>query len=53
MVYETHFDKEYLELEQKKQELEMRIEKALKDSDVKTAKDLCEQLGEIVEKLVV
>ncbi len=53
MVYETHFDKEYLELEQKKQELEMRIEKALKDSDVKTAKELCEQLGEIVEKLVV
>jgi ATP-binding cassette subfamily F protein 3 len=53
MVYETHFDKEYLELEQKKIELEMRIEKALKDSDVKTAKDLCEQLGEIVQKLVV
>ena len=53
MVYETHFDKDYLELEQKKKELEMRIERALKDSDVKVAKELCEQLGEIVEKLVV
>lgn len=51
MVYENHFDKEYLELEQKKKELEVRIEVALKKSDVKTAKSLCEQLGEIVEKM--
>ena len=53
MVYENHFDKEYLELEQKKKELEMRIETALKSSDIKLAKELCEQLGEIVQKLVV
>lgn len=51
MVYENHFDKEYLELEQKKKELEVRIEAALKKSDVKTAKSLCEQLGQIVEKM--
>lgn len=51
MVYENHFDKEYLDLEQKKKELEVRIEAALKKSDVKTAKSLCEQLGEIVEKM--
>ncbi len=53
MVYENHFDKDYLELEQKKKELEMRIESALKVSDIKTAKSLCEQLGEIVEKMAI
>lgn len=51
MIYEHHFDKEYLELEQKKKELETRITNALKDSDIKVAKQLCEQLGEVVEKL--
>lgn len=51
MIYENHFDKDYLELEQKKKELEMRIETALKNSDVKTAKNLCEELGEIIEKM--
>ena len=51
MIYENHFDKDYLELEQKKKELEMRIESALKNSDVKLAKNLCEQLGEIIEKM--
>ena len=53
MIYENHFDKDYLELEQKKKELEMRMESALKVSDIKTAKSLCEQLGEIVEKMVI
>ena len=51
MIYENHFDKEYLELEQKKKELETRIQTALKASDIKTAKNLCEQLGEVVETL--
>lgn len=51
MIYEHHFDKEYLELEQKKKELETRIENALKASDIKVAKQLCEQLGEVVERL--
>ena len=41
------------ELEKKKKELEMRVESALKVSDIKTAKSLCEQLGEIVEKMVI
>ncbi len=53
MVYENHFDKEYLELEQKKKELEMRIETALSTSDVKQARDLSVSLEEIVKKLVV
>lgn len=51
MIYEHHFDKDYLELEQKKKELETRIENALKASDIKVAKQLCEQLGEVVERL--
>lgn len=51
MVYENHFDKEYLEIEQKKKELELRIETALKNADIKTAKQLCEQLEEEIEKL--
>ena len=51
MIYENHFDKEYLELEQKKKELETRIAVALKNEDIKMAKNLCEQLEEVVEKL--
>lgn len=51
MIYENHFDKDYLEMEQKKKELETRITSSLKNADIKTAKQLCEQLGEVVEKL--
>ena len=50
MIYENHFDKDYLELEQKKKELETRITSALKNSDIKMAKQLCEQLGEVVKR---
>lgn len=50
-IYENHFDKEYLELEQKKKELETRIALCLKNSDIKMAKELCEHLEEIIEKL--
>lgn len=42
MVYDKHFDKDYLEKEQKKKDLERRIELALKNNDVKTAKKLFE-----------
>lgn len=51
MIYENHFDKSYLELEQKKKELETRIASALKVSDIKTAKTLCEQLEAVIEKM--
>ncbi len=51
-IYEDHFDKEYLELEQKKKELEMRIAASLKSSDIKTAKQLCGQLEEIISKMI-
>ncbi len=51
MIYENHFDKDYLEIEQKKNEIEKRITSALKASDMNTAKALCEELGEVIEKL--
>ena len=39
------------EIEQKKKELETRVATALKNKEIETAKLLCEQLGEVVEKL--
>lgn len=51
MIYENHFSKDYLELEQKKKELETRIAYCLTENDVETAKALSEQLGEVVEKM--
>lgn len=50
-IYANHFDKDYLELEQKKKELETRIHICLKDRDVDTAKKLCGQLEEIIVKM--
>ena len=50
-IYENHFDKDYLELEQKKKELEMRINSCLKANDVDAAKKLLEQLEEVVMKM--
>lgn len=51
MIYENHFNKNYLELEQKKKELETRIASSLKDNDLKTAKRLCEQLEEVISQM--
>lgn len=51
MIYENHFDKEYLELEQQKKQLEARIEGFLKSSDYESAKALSEELEGIVEKM--
>ena len=51
MIYENHFNKEYLELEQKKKELETRIASCLRDKDLVTAKSLCEKLEEVIVKM--
>ena len=51
MIYENHFSKDYLELEQQKKEVETRIEKFLQAKDYASAKVLCEKLEEIVEKM--
>ena len=50
-IYDNHFSKEYLELEQKKKELETRVSACLKAKDFKTAGKLCEQLEEIIGKM--
>ncbi|MGN0158578.1 MAG: ABC-F family ATP-binding cassette domain-containing protein [Brotaphodocola sp.] len=51
MVYKNYFSQEYLELEQKKKELELRVESCLRDHDFEAAKILCEQLEVIVRKM--
>ena len=50
-IYENHFSKEYLELEQKKKELETRVAASLKAKDYKTARKICEQLEEVIGKM--
>lgn len=51
MVYNNYFSQEYLELEQKKKELEMRIDDCLRGHDFEKAKEISEQLEVIVRKL--
>jgi len=51
MIYENHFDKDYLELEQQKKQLETKIESLLKSSDYEGAKVLSEELENVVEKM--
>lgn len=51
MIYDHHFDKSYLELEQKKKSIETEIELALKAFDFESAKALCEMCEPLVEQL--
>ena len=51
MIYDNHFNKDYLELEQKKKLIETKIELALKDNDFILAKELCEELEKQVKLL--
>lgn len=51
MVYENYFNKDYLELEQQKKDLETKITKSLKNNDSKTARKTCEKLSEVIEKM--
>lgn len=51
MIYENHFDKEYLELEQQKKQLETKIENLLKASDYEGAKSVSADLETVVEKM--
>lgn len=51
MIYDSHFDKTYLELEQKKKELEARIEQCLRAYDFDKARELCEELEGYVERM--
>lgn len=51
MIYENHFHKEYLELEQQKLQLEIRIEACLRAADCERAKAMSGELEAVVEKM--
>ncbi|OCT16402.1 ABC transporter [Paenibacillus pectinilyticus] len=51
MIYASHFDRDYLEKEQNKKALEMKIELALKDTNFELAKVLVEELEEQIKLL--
>jgi ATP-binding cassette subfamily F protein 3 len=51
MIYAKHFDKDYLEIEQKKKTVETQIELALKDTNFELAKVLSEKLEELIKLL--
>lgn len=51
MIYAKYFDKDYLEIEQKKKEVEMKVELALKNTDFARAKVLSEKLEEYIKLL--
>ena len=49
MIYDSHFDKDYLELEAKKKSIETKIELALQDNDFILARVLCEELESVIK----
>ncbi|MCM1988888.1 ABC-F family ATP-binding cassette domain-containing protein [Oceanirhabdus seepicola] len=51
MIYANHFDKDYLEIEEKKKSVETKIALALKDTDFELAKILSEELEELIKLL--
>lgn len=51
MIYASHFDKDYLEAEQNKKAVEMKIELALKDTNFELAKSLVDELEELIKLL--
>lgn len=51
MIYADHFDKNYLELEQKKKELENRISFALQAGKFEEAKKYCDDLEQIINQM--
>lgn len=51
LIYEKYFSKEYLELEDKKKELEIRVSSHLKKNDIQTARTLCEELEKIMGQM--
>ncbi|MBB3110879.1 ATP-binding cassette subfamily F protein 3 [Paenibacillus phyllosphaerae] len=51
MVYASHFDKDYLEMEQKKKSIETKIELALKETNFELAKGLIDELEALIKLL--
>ena len=51
MIYASHFDKDYLEIEQKKKAVETKISLALESTDFELAKVLTKELSELITLL--
>ncbi|NRT75572.1 ABC-F family ATP-binding cassette domain-containing protein [Clostridium beijerinckii] len=51
MIYAKYFDKDYLEIEQKKRDLEMKIAIFLRNTDFERAKALSEELEALIKLL--
>ncbi|EPR07735.1 ABC-F family ATP-binding cassette domain-containing protein [Ruminiclostridium papyrosolvens] len=51
MIYASYFDKDYLEIEQKKKLVETKIELALKDNNFVRANKLCLELEDLIKML--
>ncbi|MBT2282562.1 ABC-F family ATP-binding cassette domain-containing protein [Paenibacillus polymyxa] len=51
MIYTSHFDENYLDTEQKKKSVEMKIELALKDTNFELAKSLVNELEALIKLL--
>ena len=49
MIYANHFDKDYLQIEEKKKTVELKIAYALKDTDFERAKTLSEELEKLIK----
>ncbi|WP_461205657.1 ABC-F family ATP-binding cassette domain-containing protein [Clostridium sp. DL1XJH146] len=49
MIYAKHFDRDYLELEEKKKSIETKIELALKNTDFELAQVLSQELQELIK----
>jgi ATP-binding cassette, subfamily F, member 3 len=51
MIYANHFDKDYLQIEEKKKSVEIEIASALKATDFERAKTLSKKLEELIKLL--
>jgi len=51
MIYSKHFDRDYIEIEQKKKTVEKKIELALKNNEFEIAKVLSEELEKLIKLL--
>ena len=51
LIYANHFDRDYLEVEQKKKAVETKIAIALKDTDFTLARELSEELEALIKLL--
>ena len=49
MIYANYFDRDYLEIEQKKKLVETKVERALMDTNFELARTLCEELEGLIK----